>query len=172
MTPENWLWIIIFLVVFNYFFSTILEYLNDKHWKANIPKAISKFYDKDKYKKARDYSIEKGKISFVSSTTGVILVLLLLWFEGYGYINDFFLARYDGLFIQAGLFFLSLMLLSDLIKLPFEYYFTFVIEEKYGFNKTTIETFLLDKTKKYMLTILIGGGILVIIITIFISSIC
>jgi len=160
MTPENWLLIIICLVLFNYFFSTILEYINDKNWKTDIPKNMNAFYAKEKYEKARNYSIEKGKISFISSTFSLILVLLLLWFEGYGFIDSFISTKYDGLFIQSGLFFLALMILSDLIKLPFEYYFTFIIEEKYGFNKTTIRTFLTDKIKKYILAILIGGGIL------------
>ena len=160
MTPENWLLIIICLVLFNYFFSTILEYINDKNWKTDIPKNMNAFYAKEKYEKARKYSIEKGKISFISSTFSLILVLLLLWFEGYGFIDSFISTKYDGLFIQSGLFFLVLMILNDLIKLPFEYYFTFIIEEKYGFNKTTIRTFLTDKIKKYILAILIGGGIL------------
>ena len=160
MTPENWLLIIICLVLFNYFFSTILEYINDKNWKTDIPKNMNAFYAKEKYEKARKYSIEKGKISFISSTFSLILVLLLLWFEGYGFIDSFISTKYDGLFIQSGLFFLALMILSDLIKLPFEYYFTFIIEEKYGFNKTTIGTFFIDKIKKYILSILIGGGIL------------
>ena len=160
MTPENWLLIIICLVLFNYFFSTIVEYINDKNWKTDIPKNMNAFYAKEKYEKARKYSIEKGKISFISSTFSLILVLLLLWFEGYGFIDSFISTKYDGLFIQSGLFFLALMILSDLIKLPFEYYFTFIIEEKYGFNKTTIRTFLIDKIKKYILAILIGGGIL------------
>ena len=160
MTPENWLLIIICLVLFNYFFSTILEYINDKNWKTDIPKNMNAFYAKEKYEKARKYSIEKGKISFISSTFSLILVLLLLWFEGYGFIDSFISTKYDGLFIQSGLFFLALMILNDLIKLPFEYYFTFIIEEKYGFNKTTIRTFLTDKIKKYILAILIGGGIL------------
>ena len=160
MTPENWLLIIICLVLFNYFFSTILEYINDKNWKTDIPKNMNAFYAKDKYEKARKYSIEKGKISFISSTFSLILVLLLLWFEGYGFIDSFISTKYDALFIQSGLFFLALMILNDLIKLPFEYYFTFIIEEKYGFNKTTIRTFLTDKIKKYILAILIGGGIL------------
>ena len=160
MTPESWLLIIICLVLFNYFFSTILEYINDKNWKTDIPKNMNAFYDKEKYEKARKYSIEKGKISFISSTFSLILVLLLLWFEGYGFIDSFISTKYDGLFIQSGLFFLALMILSDLIKLPFEYYFTFIIEEKYGFNKTTIGTFFIDKIKKYILAILIGGGIL------------
>ena len=160
MTPENWLLIIICLVLFNYFFSTILEYINDKNWKTDIPKNMNAFYAKEKYEKARKYSIEKGKISFISSTFSLILVLLLLWFEGYGFIDSFISTKYDGLFIQSGLFFLALMILNDLIKLPFEYYFTFIIEEKYGFNKTTIGTFFIDKIKKYILSILIGGGIL------------
>ena len=160
MTPENWLLIIICLVLFNYFFSTILEYINDKNWKTDIPKNMNAFYAKEKYEKARKYSIEKGKISFISSTFSLILVLLLLWFEGYGFIDSFISTKYDALFIQSGLFFLALMILNDLIKLPFEYYFTFIIEEKYGFNKTTIRTFLTDKIKKYILAILIGGGIL------------
>ena len=160
MTPENWLLIIICLVLFNYFFSTILEYINDKNWKTDIPKNMNAFYAKEKYEKARKYSIEKGKISFISSTFSLILVLLLLWFEGYGFIDSFISTKYDALFIQSGLFFLALMILNDLIKLPFEYYFTFIIEEKYGFNKTTIRTFFIDKIKKYILSILIGGGIL------------
>ena len=160
MTPENWLLIIICLVLFNYFFSTILEYINDKNLKTDIPKNMNAFYAKEKYEKARKYSIEKGKISFISSTFSLILVLLLLWFEGYGFIDSFISTKYDGLFIQSGLFFLALMILNDLIKLPFEYYFTFIIEEKYGFNKTTIGTFFIDKIKKYILSILIGGGIL------------
>ena len=160
MTPESWLLIIICLVLFNYFFSTILEYINDKNWKTDIPKNMNAFYAKEKYEKARKYSIEKGKISFISSTFSLILVLLLLWFEGYGFIDSFISTKYDGLFIQSGLFFLVLMILNDLIKLPFEYYFTFIIEEKYGFNKTTIRTFFIDKIKKYILSILIGGGIL------------
>ncbi len=160
MTPENWLLLIIFLVLFNYFFSTILEYINDKNWNSSIPKKMKKFYNKDKYEKARKYSIERGKISFISNSLSMILVILLLWFKGYGFIDSFISERYDGLFIQSGLFFLTLMILSDLIKLPFDYYYTFIIEEKYGFNKTTLKTFILDKIKKYILTIIIGGGLL------------
>ena len=160
MTPENWLLLIIFLVLFNYFFSTILEYINDKNWNSSIPKKMKKFYNKDKYEKARKYSIERGKISFISNSLSMILVILLLWFKGYGFIDSFISERYDGLFIQSGLFFLTLMILSDLIKLPFDYHYTFIIEEKYGFNKTTLKTFILDKIKKYMLTIIIGGGLL------------
>ena len=105
MTPENWLLLIIFLVLFNYFFSTILEYINDKNWNSTIPKAMENFYAKDKYERARKYSIERGKVSFISSSLSMILVVFLLWFKGYGYIDSFISNKYDGLFIQSGLFF-------------------------------------------------------------------
>jgi STE24 endopeptidase len=63
-------------------------------------------------------------------------------------------------FLQSGLFFLTLFILSDFISIPFSCYNIFVIEEKYGFNKTTVKTFVLDKIKGYLLTFIIGGGLL------------
>ena len=58
------------------------------------------------------------------------------------------------------MFFLSLFVLSDLISIPFSCYNTFVIEEKYGFNKMTVKTFIFDKIKSYLLTIILGGALL------------
>ena len=70
-------------------------------------------------------------------------------------------------FIHTGLFFLVLFVVSDIISLPFTCYNTFVIEEKYGFNKTTVNTFVLDKIKGYILTIILGGGVLAGVLYIF-----
>ena len=61
-------------------------------------------------------------------------------------------------------FFGSIMVVSDIISLPFQWYATFVIEEKYGFNKTTGKTFVLDKLKGYVLGGIIGGGLLAVLI--------
>ena len=160
MSSESWLYIIIGLVVFNYLFSTLLNYLNDKNWKTDIPSNMSEFYAKDKYEKARNYAKEKGKISLLSSTISLVITVFLLWYKGYGWINDIITAKYEMEFLQTGLFFLTLFILSDIISLPFSCYNTFVIEEKYGFNKTTTKTFVLDKIKGYLLTLIIGGGVL------------
>ena len=160
MSSESWLYIIIGLVVFNYMFSTLLNYLNDKNWKTDIPSNMSEFYAKDKYEKARNYATEKGKISLLSSTISLVITVFLLWYKGYGWINDIINAKYEMAFLQTGLFFLTLFILSDIISLPFSCYNTFVIEEKYGFNKTTPKTFVLDKIKGYLLTLIIGGGVL------------
>ena len=160
MSSESWLYIIIGLVVFNYLFSTLLNYLNDKNWKTDIPSNMSEFYAKDKYEKARNYAKEKGKISLLSSTISLVITVFLLWYKGYGWINDIITAKYEMEFLQTGLFFLTLFILSDIISLPFSCYNTFVIEEKYGFNKTTPKTFVLDKIKGYLLTLIIGCGVL------------
>jgi STE24 endopeptidase len=155
-----WFIIIVSLVLFNYLFSTVLNLINDKNWKSDIPSNMKEFYDEEKYNKARLYGKEKGRISFISSTISLALMLLMLFFEGFGYLNNIVLGFSDVPFVQTGMFFLILFVASDLLSLPFSWYNTFVIEEKYGFNKTTYKTFILDKLKGYSLTIIIGGGIL------------
>ena len=160
MNSENWLYLIIGLVVFNYLFSTVLNYLNDKNWKTDIPENMKEFYDEEKYIKAKNYSKEKGKISLISSTLSLLITVCFLWFKGYGWLNDIIVSNYDIPFLQSGIFFFTLFLISDIVSLPFSCYNTFVIEEKYGFNKTTPKTFVLDKIKGYLLALAIGGGLL------------
>ena len=159
MSTESWFFIIIGLVIFNYLFSNILDYLNHKNWKDDIPNELKGFYKKEKYKKAKDYSVSKNKIGFLSSTLSFALVFSLLFFNGYGLINEL-VSSFETNFIKSGLFFLILFLLNTLISLPFSYYNTFVIEEKFGFNKTTKITFFLDQVKSSILSILIGGVLL------------
>ena len=160
MTAENWLYLIIGLVVFNYLFSTVLDFINDKNWKTEIPPIMKDYYDEDKYLKAKNYSKEKGKISLISSTLSTLITILFLVFDGYGWLDNFISIYYDIPFLKSGIFFLALFILSDVISIPFSCYNTFVIEEKYGFNKTTVKTFVLDKIKGYLLTIIIGGILL------------
>ena len=159
MSAENWFLIIIGLVIFNFIFSNILDYLNHRNWKDEIPKELDKFYNKKKYKKAKEYSISKNKISFISGSLSFTLTASLLIFNGYGFLNDIVI-KIDSNFIASGLFFLILYILNTLISLPFSYYNTFVIEEKFGFNKTTKKTFFIDFLKSSFLTFIIGGVLL------------
>ena len=160
MTPENWINLIIGLVIFNYLFSTVLDYINGKNWKTEVPPVMKDFYDEDKYLKAKNYSKEKGKVSLISSTLSTLITLLFLIFEGYGWLDNFISLYYDIPFLKSGIFFLVLFILSDFISIPFSCYNTFVIEEKYGFNKTTVKTFVLDKIKGYLITLIVGGILL------------
>ena len=160
MTAENWLYLIIGLVIFNYLFSTVLDFINGKNWRTEIPTVMKDFYYEDKYLKAKNYSKEKGKVSLISSTLSTLITLLFLVFDGYGWLDNFISLYYDIPFLKSGVFFLVLFILSDFISIPFSCYNTFVIEEKYEFNKTTVKTFVLDKIKGYLLTLIIGGVLL------------
>ena len=160
MNSENWLYIIISLVVFNYIFSTVLNFINNKYWKDEIPPIMQDYYKKDNYIKAKKYAKEKGQINLISRTLSTLITLLFLILKGYGYLNLLISNYYEIPFLQSSMFFLSLFVLSDLISIPFSCYNTFVIEEKYGFNKMTVKTFIFDKIKSYLLTIILGGALL------------
>ena len=176
MAPEVWFLIIMGLVIFNYLFSNILDYLNHKNWKDEIPSELKDFYDKKKYKQAKQYAISKNKIGLLSSTTSFLLVVSLLVFNGYGYIdqlvNSFSLNLFlpfeiNNSFIESGIFFLILFTLNLIISIPFSYYNTFVIEENFGFNKTSKSTFFFDIIKSSMLSILVGGFLLFLALYLF-----
>ena len=169
MTAQLWFFIIISLVIFNYLFSNILDYINNKNWKDEIPNELKDFYNKEKYKKAKNYALSKNKIGLFSSSISFILVFSLLFFNGYGIIDQFansdFFKSFESLkinssFIQSGVFFLILFILNSVISIPFSYYNTFVIEEKFGFNKTTKSTFYIDIIKSTFLSLFIGGILL------------
>ena len=122
-----------------------------------------------KYKKAKDYALSKNKIGLFSSSISFLFIMSLLLFNGYGFIDQLITSDilksllpfniHSG-FAQSGLFFLILFILNSIISIPFSYYNTFVIEEKFGFNRTTKSTFFLDILKSFLLSILIGGALL------------
>ena len=169
MTAQLWFFIIISLVIFNFLFSNLLDYINHRNWKDEIPNELKDFYDKEKYKKAKNYALSKNKISLFSSSLSFLLVISLIVFNGYGIIDQFVsfsLTKYfdspqiSSNFIQSGVFFLILFILNSIISIPFSYYNTFVIEEKFGFNKTTKLTFFIDIIKSTLLSFFIGGILL------------
>ena len=169
MTAQLWFFIIISLVIFNYLFSNLLDYINHRNWKDEIPNELKDFYDKEKYKKAKNYALSKNKISLFSSSLSFLLVISLIVFNGYGIIDQFVsssISRFfaslqiSSNFIQSGVFFFILFILNSIISIPFSYYNTFVIEEKFGFNKTTKLTFFIDIIKSTLLSFFIGGILL------------
>ena len=88
MNSQNILYIFIVLVIFNFLFTTVLDYLNDKNWKDEIPDDLKDFYDSNTYLKAKKYKIERGRLSSISSSLYLIFTLLMLYFYGFGFISD------------------------------------------------------------------------------------
>ena len=147
MDSQSVLFIFIGLTIFNFLFTTVLEYINDKNWKESIPNDLEGFYDSDKYQKAKNYKIERGKISLLNSSISFVITLLMLFFFGFGLISEYAVSFSDSTIIQSCIFFMIFHLLTTFLGMPFSYYSTFFIEEKYGFNKTTLKTFIVDKIK-------------------------
>ena len=152
MDSQSVLFIFIGLTIFNFLFTTVLEYLNDKNWKESIPNDLEGFYDSDKYQKAKNYKIERGKISLLNSSISFVITLLMLFFFGFGLISEYAVSFSDSSIIQSCIFFMIFHLLTTFLGMPFSYYSTFVIEEKYGFNKTTIKTYIVDKIKGFIVS--------------------
>ena len=160
MSAQAWLYIFIFLIIFNFTFSSILDYINDKNWNDEIPESLKDYYDKNRYKKAKEYKKARGKISLISSLMSIIITLVILISGFYGVVSDYIFERYSSSFLHSGFFFLFFYLINLFISIPISYYSTFVIEEKFGFNKTTNKIFIIDLIKGLFVSIIIGGALL------------
>jgi len=156
--------IIIIIIVFDYFLERILDFLNIKRIKSELPGELEGIYDEQKYRESQEYKKENDKLSFISSTVSVVAILLMLFLGGFAWVNNIAKSLTTHYILMPLVFFGILMLASTIISLPFSIYDTFVIEEKYGFNKTTTKTFVLDKIKGILLSLIIGGGLFALIL--------
>lgn len=157
-------YIIIAIIIIDFIVDKILDALNARRYNDPIPKELQDVYDEDDYKKSQAYKATNYKFGLLTSTFSIILTLGFLLFDGFEYVDNIARTYSDNPIIIALIFFGIIMLGSDIITTPFSYYTTFVIEEKFGFNKTTKKTFWLDKIKGLLMMAIVGGGILSLII--------
>ena len=153
LSHEFWFWLIIILLSFNYIFNNILEYLNDNNWNTKIPNTLKNFYKKNDYELAKKYKVEKSKLSFILNSFNFFLTFILIYFNGFGYLNNYLDLKIENVFFQSLSFFFIIFVLNFIISLPFNIYSTFHIEEKYGFNRTSLKTFIIDKLKSILIFI-------------------
>lgn len=164
---ENTIQIIIYaLIGLSFVFDMWLSILNYLNRKAFIPEEVQDVYDPDKYKKWQEYYMESSKFSLIMKTINVIVFLSLLIFGGFVLFNDVAVTLSNNARIQVLIFIGLYYIVSLIIGLYPSYYDTFVIEEKYGFNKTTKKTFIVDKIKGFFLTIIFGGGLIYLLLVI------
>lgn len=164
MDPQTILYIILAIVIASYLFEQILEWLNLRAERREIPGEVAAFFEKERYLKALDYHREQTRFSFVTSAFGFLLTAGLLVTGGFGWLDSMLRGFVENEIELALVFFGALVLASDLLTLPFQVYSTFVIEAKYGFNKTTPRTFVTDKLKGYLLGVLIGAPLMALLI--------
>ena len=153
--------------MFEYVISSVSSFLDLGNINPDIPDHFKKAYDKNKYAKSQEYLKTKTKFSLVSSTFSIILIFLVIHLGIFGVLNDFVNLQTNHFILQGLLFISIIYIFQDIISLPFSLYSTFVIEEKFGFNKTTIGLFISDKIKGYVIFIVMGSIIITPILYLF-----
>lgn len=165
---ENTYYIIIIgALLFEYILSTVSSVLNMNSITESVPEGFQDHYDEDKYSKSQAYLKDKTRFGLLSGAFSLILTLVVIHSGVFGDLDSFVRENASNSIIAGLIFFGILFIINDIINLPFALYSTFVIEEKYGFNKTTYQTFVIDKLKGYGLTIVFGSLIMIPVLYFF-----
>lgn len=160
MSPTSILAVIVTIVCLSYVLERVLDLLNISRMHPELPDRLRAYYDEDKYRQSQLYLREKGRFGLLTSTLGFSLTLAVLLTGGLGMLDTWLRSHISSPYLLPLAFFGTLGLASDLLGTPFSLYNIFVIEAKYGFNKTTFKTWLLDKFKGWLLGGLLGSLIL------------
>lgn len=164
MEARSILILLLAILSFDFVFNKVLEYLNIKSMKEELPEEVKDIYDADKYRKSIAYAKANNKFGLLTSSFSFVLSFVLLATGFFGWFDALIQQYFSNEEIISLVFFGALFLASDILNIPFQLYDTFVIEEKFGFNKTTPRTFVLDKLKGYLLAAVIGGLILFVLL--------
>jgi STE24 endopeptidase len=157
-------YIIIAIIVFDFVFDRIIDFLNASRWSNCLPEDLKGIYDEKKYRKSQNYLKVNLRFGVLTATLSFITTLLFLILGGFPFV-DTLVRQYTGHpILMALLFFGIIGLVSDILSTPFDVYQTFVIEEKFGFNRTTVKTYISDKLKGWAVTLVLGGGLLSIFV--------
>jgi len=162
--------IILAITIAGFIFDQWISYLNTTTRSNLLPDALKGFYDEETYSRQQNYEGACYRFELISDIISLVVILAMLFMGGFAWIDSIVRVYSGSAIIQAILFFGILALASDVLTLPLDIYHTFVIEEKFGFNKTTPATFILDKFKGWLLAAFIGGGILAFIVFIYEKS--
>jgi STE24 endopeptidase len=161
---------ILLIVIVDFFLERILDYLNRTYWSNDLPAELAGIYDEEKYHKSQLYLKTNHNFSQVTESFNFILVMAMLVFGGFAFLDNYIRHFTTNPILMALLFFGILGLIADILGTPFSIYATFVIEERFGFNKTTVKTFILDKLKGLLLAVILGGGLLSLVVWIYSST--
>jgi STE24 endopeptidase len=159
--------VIIAILVLDFLFETYLDYLNTTTMSETLPDEVKGIYDGEKYKKQQAYQRENHRFGILSGSFNFAVTLAMFLFYGFAFVDNLVWGFTGNAILAALLFFGIIMFASDVLGIPFSVYDTFKIEEKYGFNKTTPKTFMLDTIKGWLIGALMGGGLLALIILIY-----
>lgn len=164
ISPQIIFYLLISIILFNFIKDYFLDYLNSKFFDKKIPENLRDIYDKEKYQKSQDYKKTLYKFVKISKAYSLTILLSFFFLDGFLLVDNFARSLFESELLISLSFFGIIFFGSDILNLPFSLYNIFIIEEKFGFNKTTFRIYFFDKIKSWFITILFGGGILSFII--------
>ena len=163
-------YIILWLFIFEFIFTKYISYLNTLNWSDKIPKELEKIYDEKKYSKSMKYEKVRYDFSNILSIVSFFIIYFILIFWGFWFFYDFVSSYSSNEIVTTLYFFWIIFILNLIITIPFSYYSTFVIEQKFGFNKMTKKIFFIDLIKSFFLTVIIWWLILSLITYIYLQT--
>jgi len=163
MEPSTLFNILITILLIKFVIDSVLNHLNAKHFNDSLPNDVSDVYEINEYQQSQSYKKTNHNFSKITSLFSLITTLLFFFFNGFSIVDKIARGFSNNIIIITLIFFGIIIIGSDIISIPFSLYKTFVIEEKFGFNKSTKKLFFLDKIKGLLMTIILGGSILSII---------
>ena len=160
-------WIILIALVIDFAIGLVSTILNLRSLQTKPPDTLADIYDDTEYKTSQEYTLVQSKFGLLTGSIKLVL-LLVFWFAGgFNYIDELVL-EFGWNDIWSGVAFIGIISIALLIlNIPLSLYSTFVIEERFGFNKTTYKTYILDTIKSIVLSLVIGLPCLIAILYFF-----
>jgi len=160
-------WIILITIILDFVLGVVANLLNLRAMKLELPAGLEDVYNPDEYRRSQEYTRTNTRFEFVTDIFG-LAVILSFWFSGGFNYLDQMVRSWGFVSIVNGLLYIGIILIAySLLRLPFSIYATFVIEECFGFNKTTLRTFILDIFKGMGLSLLLGFPLLAGVLALF-----
>lgn len=158
------------IILATFAFDMWLSILNYNHRTQPIPDNVKDIYDTVSYSRWLNYTMENFRLGMIAKVLSTIIIVALLTFGFFPVLNRFPLTVSADPIIRTLIFVGIYMILNSLIDIPFSYIKNFKIEEKYGFNKTTKKTFVLDLLKSLIMMIVLGGSVLYVLLSLYLNS--
>ena len=160
-------WIIIAILVLDFALEWYLDYLNNSQVSEALPDEVKDLYDAEAYKKQQQYFLANKKFGMASGLFSFVVMMLMFFLFGFAFVDNIARGFSENSIVIALIFFGILYFANEVLNIPFGIYHTFKIEERFGFNKMTPALFAADTVKGWLLTVLLGGGILALLMLIY-----
>jgi STE24 endopeptidase len=168
MQTSDWLLAgIVAFILIDFLVGSVLEYLNEKSKNVPMSPVATEIFSADEYAKSLEYGTAKYKVERLTSTLSTVVMLSAIILGWFAWLDEAIRERIGNDLLVTVAFFGVLILAVMLANLPVSYYSTFVIEEKFGFNKTTKKLFVMDSIKQMLLSIVLGLPVIYLIAWIY-----